>query len=249
MSDTQNRSVIVLIGGGHASGKATTVSLLVKELHSTIPSDMIEVITINLSDYEEAIDGNDNSSKKLEHSAISYGDSNRFSQFRPSRFRFDKLREELLSHGETPGDQKQKIYLIYGLYALYDKALRSMSQLKVFISSDPDTRLVRWIRRDVVNGTQSLESVINGYLQGARIEMRNFIFPTKEFADVIMPNGAETNAVRLIVDGMIQFLASRADPEGMYIPSTTGNYLRPGNDGFFGKDIFDSQKESFYELS
>ncbi|EMG47819.1 Uridine kinase [Candida maltosa Xu316] len=122
--------------------------------------------------------------------------TDKFPRLKPSRFQFDALKAELLQNLETPVDQPQKILIVHGLYALYDKELRDMSHIKVFIDSDPDTRLIRWIRRDVLkNNIDTLEGVINAYLLGARSEMSDFIFPTKEFADVIMPRGAESNAV------------------------------------------------------
>ena len=136
---------------------------------------------------------------------------------------------------------------MHGLYALYDKEIRNIAHIKAFIDSDSDTRLIRWIRRDVLqNQTDSLEGVINAYLLGARSEMSDFIFPTKEFADVILPRGAEPNAVRLIIDGIMLYLNDK------HLTNDTTQFRRifcVQTEWELPKERFDVQKNKFYELN
>lgn len=250
-SNTVNRSIIVLLGGGHASGKKTTALSLKEELLAIVPECHVDVQIIDMNDYtvdgKSSIDSSQFVTNKS--AAISINKSNdKLPRLKPSRFQFDKLKTFLLNNLDTPSNEPQKILLVHGLYALYDKEIRNIAHIKAFIDSDSDTRLIRWIRRDVLqNQTDSLEGVINAYLLGARSEMSDFIFPTKEFADVILPRGAEPNAVRLIIDGIMLYLNDKhLTNDTTQFPE---NILRPNEIGNFQKERFDVQKNKFYELN
>ncbi|RCK56167.1 putative uridine kinase DAS2 [Candida viswanathii] len=246
-----NKSIIVLLGGGHASGKKTTALSLQKELLSTVPEGMVDVKIIDMNHYKDdgktSIDSLQFASSKSAAITVN-NDCAKYPRLKPSRFKFDVLKADLLPDLQAPVSAPQKILIVHGLYALYDKEIRDMSHIKVFIDSDPDTRLIRWIRRDVLTDqVDSLEGVINAYLLGARSEMSDFIFPTKEFADVIMPRGAELNAVRLVIDGIKFYLSDKhINNDKMHLPE---NYLRPHELGNFRKERFDVQKNKFYELN
>lgn len=246
-----NKSIIVLLGGGHASGKKTTALSLQEELLSSVPQGIVDVKVIDMNHYKDdgktSIDSSQFSSSKSAAITVS-NDCEQYPRLKPSRFKFDKLKADLLADVESKIGEPQKILIVHGLYALYDKEIRKMSHIKVFIDSDPDTRLIRWIRRDVLNDqVDSLEGVINAYLLGARSEMSDFIFPTKEFADVIMPRGAEPNAVRLVIDGIKLYVNDKhVHNEKLHLPE---NYLRPNEVSNFRKERFDVQKNKFYELN
>lgn len=236
-------SIVILIGGGHAAGKRTTAHLLRDEISNTLGDCNLDTKVIDLNEYTDESEKYTCSQSKS--AAITVGTGPGI-KLKPSRFNFDRLKQDMKKDLVTAPGEPQKVIIIHGLYALYDKELRDLSQIRVFIISDPDIRLIRWIRRDVLDPSKnvSLELVINSYLQGAREEMSNFIFPTKEFADVIMPRGAEMNAVRLIIDGILPFIAS-----GLHAPDkiTYSSNLRPSDD--FLKEKFDDQKGKFYELN
>lgn len=217
--------IIVLVGGGHAAGKHTANKLLLEGLKGRGITDSHQVHSIDMEDYVKEFDGE--SCKN-----------------RPSRFDFAKLKTDIF---DLP---LNSIVIVIGLYALYDKDLRRAAQIKVFIDSDPDTRLIRWIKRDIVDddpnsdpspsATSNLETVLNLYLNGARTEMTDYIFPTKEFADVILPRGVEQQSVNLLIDG-IQPLLNIKPTHGI-----TRNILRPKT---FRKEKFDNEKGKFYELN
>lgn len=211
-------SIIVLIGGGHASGKTTAADLLKIEVTKTFPE--LSVKLIDMDNY--LIPGMINESRYSSSKSTAITVSNEvFQPLKPSRFDFKQLKDDL-TQDET------QLVIVHGLYALYDKEIRDLSKFKIFISSDADTRLIRWIRRDVTSGNCSLETVINKYLQGARAEMNDFINPTKEFSDVIMPTGAEANAVGLIVDGISPYV---------------------GKQSHYSVPVYHEEKKSFYELN
>lgn len=235
-------SVLVLIGGGHAAGKKTTALAIEKgicQLAEHVPS--IEVVDMSTYMDPSTITTLEDS----KNSAITVG-TKKLLALKPSRFDFQRLKSDLSASlaAVSSLDHVQKLIIVHGLYALYDKELRDMSQIKVFIGGDNDTRLIRWIRRDVLGTkTVSLEKVVNSYLHGAKQEMSDYIFPTKEQADVIMPRGAELNAISLIIDGILPYLKQ----ERMSEPSSS-NVLRP-HDKSFHTERFDNQKGKYYELN
>lgn len=249
MSGPLSTSILVLLGGGHAAGKRTAALSIKEQLLSMMMESPIDVQVIDMNEYtdheQSSVDPSQFSSSKSAAITVRKEDKHKVPVLKPSRFNFEKLKHDLKALDQA--NTTQKVVLVHGLYALYDKDLREMSHIKVFIDSDADTRLIRWIRRDVLEGkTENLETVINAYLLGARVEMSDYIFPTKEFCDVIMPKGPETNSVSLVIDGILLYVPKNNQPQRTDLPS---NYLRPSEIGNFEKEKFDIQKNKFYQLN
>ncbi|KAG7195160.1 uncharacterized protein KQ657_003684 [Scheffersomyces spartinae] len=217
-----NKCVVVLLGGGHAAGKKSTASLLKEELQKLQKSNKLNIVKLDLEDYK-VVDSSSCSTK-------------------PSRFDFDGVRNYIQANSES--EDFQTVFIVYGLYALYNKELRNISHMRVFIDSDLDTRLIRWIRRDVLqNKVSTLEDILYEYMEKSREEMSEFIFPTKEYADVVMPRGPEPHAVSLLVDGILPYLSTI----DLNSHTHTSIPLRPME--HFNKEKFDGQKGSFYEIN
>lgn len=231
--------MLVLIGGGHASGK-TTAALWIKKEIENLPEYRPSALDIEVIDMAKYTDETPIVLLGGENAAITVG-AKVLLKLKPSRFDFDTLKADIRAKTVEHDGEPLKLIIVHGLYALYDKELSEMSQTKVYIGGDSDSRLIRWIRRDVLSTPPKvgLDSVINYYLHGAKQEMSDFIFPTKERADIIMPKGPEANAVSLIVDGIISILGSTKS-------AITTNTLRPNA---FQNERFDNQKGKYYELN
>jgi uridine kinase len=85
----------------------------------------------------------------------------------------------------TPAD----IVVVEGILVLYEPALRTMFDLRVFVDSDADVRFIRRLERDVAERGRTPESVIAQYLATVRPSHLQFVEPTKRYADVIVPHG------------------------------------------------------------
>lgn len=85
--------------------------------------------------------------------------------------------------------QPARIIVVEGILVLWDPALRERFDLKVFLDTDADLRLIRRLRRDVAERGRSTESVIAQYLSTVRPAHEQFIEPSKRYADVIIPEG------------------------------------------------------------
>jgi len=82
-----------------------------------------------------------------------------------------------------------QIVVVEGILVLWEPSLRERFDLKVFLDTDADLRLIRRLQRDVAERGRSPESVIEQYLVTVRPAHEQFIEPSKRYADVIIPNG------------------------------------------------------------
>lgn len=127
----------------------------------------------------------------------------------PAQFDFQLMVEDISTKYKD-----MDVVLLFGLYALYDQRIRDLATISVYIDCDSDVRLGRWIKRDVLclpkeDQQRKLESVMDSYLNFSRDEMKRSISPTKEYADVILPRGADATGVAIIVDGLQPLIESR----------------------------------------
>jgi len=81
------------------------------------------------------------------------------------------------------------IIVLEGIMVLGDEELRSMMDIKVYVDTDSDIRLMRRIRRDVSERGRTLESVLEQYERFVRPMHLQFVEPTKRYADIILPEG------------------------------------------------------------
>lgn len=96
-----------------------------------------------------------------------------------------------------------RIVIFEGILALYDERLRRHMDIKVFVDADSDVRLARRIKRDIAVRGRSMESVLHQYERFVKPAFDEFVLPTKQFADVVVPRGAENRvAIDLLVQGI-----------------------------------------------
>lgn len=88
--------------------------------------------------------------------------------------------------------------VIEGIFALYDEDINQMLDLRLYVETDADVRILRRIRRDVIERGRDLEGVIEQYLSTVKPMHERFVEPTKKRADLIIPEGANTVAVELL---------------------------------------------------
>jgi uridine kinase len=91
--------------------------------------------------------------------------------------------------GEVRMVSPSRIIVVDGILALWEPRLRERFDLRIFVDTAPDIRLIRRIRRDVAQRGRSVDSVIEQYLATVRPAHERFIEPSKRYADVIIPEG------------------------------------------------------------
>ena len=94
---------------------------------------------------------------------------------------------------------------IEGILILEDERLRDLMDIKVYVDTDDDIRIIRRIKRDMVERGRTLDSIINQYMSVVKPMHHQFIEPTKKFADIIIPEGGSN---RVAIDLMTTKIAS-----------------------------------------
>ncbi len=85
--------------------------------------------------------------------------------------------------------QPREIIILEGIMILEDARLRELLDIKIFVDTDSDVRILRRIKRDIRDRGRTLESVVNQYLTTVKPAHNQFIEPTKRYADIIIPEG------------------------------------------------------------
>ncbi|WP_224429199.1 uridine kinase [Pediococcus acidilactici] len=100
------------------------------------------------------------------------------------------------------------VVILEGILILSDERIRDMLDIKVYVDTDDDIRIIRRIERDTRERGRSLESIITQYLTGVKPMYHQFIEPTKRYADLIVPEGGENSvAIDLLVTKVRDILA------------------------------------------
>ena len=182
---------IVGIAGGSASGKTTIVNRIREKFGD-------DIVVISHDSYYKA------------HNDLSYDERTRLNYDHPSSFDTELLIEDVkkLKNGEeidipvydyaihNRSDQTihivpKPVILLEGILILENKALRDLMDVKVFVDTDADERLMRRIRRDTIERARSVDSVLTQYAQTVKPMHEQFIEPSKKYADLIIPRGGE----------------------------------------------------------
>ena len=109
---------------------------------------------------------------------------------------------------ETVHVEPKPVIIIEGIMALLNKQLRDMMDLKIFVDTDSDERLIRNIQRDCVERGRTVEMVIDRYQKVLKPMHEQFIEPTKKFADLIIPLGGENRSGIHILKKYIEGIVS-----------------------------------------
>uniref|UniRef100_A0A8C2J196 uridine/cytidine kinase n=1 Tax=Cyprinus carpio TaxID=7962 RepID=A0A8C2J196_CYPCA len=92
------------------------------------------------------------------------------------------------------------VVLFEGILMFYSQEIRDLFQMKLFVDTDADTRLSRRVLRDISERGRDLEQVLSQYITFVKPAFEEFCLPTKKYADVIIPRGADNLvAINLIV--------------------------------------------------
>ncbi|MBI1800450.1 MAG: uridine kinase [Chloroflexi bacterium] len=90
---------------------------------------------------------------------------------------------------ETKRLDPRKIIVVEGILIFVDRALRELMNIKIFVDADSDVRLLRRIKRDIIERQRTLDVVLDQYERTVRPMHLEFVEPSKRYADVIIPEG------------------------------------------------------------
>jgi uridine kinase len=100
--------------------------------------------------------------------------------------------------------EPQDVIILEGILVLEDERLRNLMDIKLYVDTDADLRIIRRLTRDIKERGRSFDSVIDQYLNVVRPMHNQFIEPTKRYADVIIPEGGQNHVAIDIMVTKIQ---------------------------------------------
>ena len=101
---------------------------------------------------------------------------------------------------ETVHLEPAPLVIVEGLMILYDPEIRKLLDLKIYVDTPDDIRFIRRLLRDINERGRTLESVVKQYLERVRPGHASFIEPTKEYANLIVPEGGQNeNALQVLI--------------------------------------------------
>jgi len=110
---------------------------------------------------------------------------------------------------ETVHIEPRKVIIVEGILVLSNPKLRDLFDIKIYVHADSDERLIRRLQRDMKERGHDLEKVLHRYQTNVKPMHNQFIEPTKEFADIIIPNNKyNTVAVDIVRSIINEKLAS-----------------------------------------
>jgi len=206
-----SRRILIGIAGGSGSGKTLVARTIVRELGSK------RVVVIDQDSYYrnlEQIPFRDREARNFDH---------------PDAFDHDllhqHLRELLEGHAidqpvydyakherasETRRISDHVVVVLEGILIFHDPELRALMDIKLFVDADSDVRLIRRLRRDILERGRSVDSILRQYEDSVRPMHLQFVEPSKRFADVIIPGGGHNKvAIDLVKTKIRELLRER----------------------------------------
>ncbi len=114
---------------------------------------------------------------------------------------------------DTVHVEPKEVIIVEGIMALYDKSIREQMDLKIFVDAGADERLLRVIVRDIAERGHPLEMLIDKYRNVLKPMHDEFIEPTKQYADIIIPNGGNNAKA---IDMMRMYISAAVREERMH---------------------------------
>lgn len=108
---------------------------------------------------------------------------------------------------ETVHVKPQKLIILDGLMIFYDKRIRDILDLKLYVDTPADIRFIRRLVRDIKERGRTVESVIEQYTKVVRPGHFNFIEPCKEYADLIIPEGGHNEKAMEVIFSFVHSIS------------------------------------------
>lgn len=182
------------VAGGSASGKTT----IINKLRDFFGED---IAVISHDSYYKA------------HPEMSYEERSQLNYDHPDSFESDRMAEDVrrlikgyaidmpvydyVIHNRsdvTVRIEPKTVIVMEGILILENKELRDLMDIKIFVDTDADERLMRRIKRDMIERGRSIESIIDQYAKTVKPMHEEFVEPSKKHADIIIPRGGENAA-------------------------------------------------------
>ncbi|MGB0887917.1 MAG: uridine kinase [Vicingaceae bacterium] len=197
--------IIIGIAGGTGSGKTTVVNKIANNLPQ-------ENVTIFPQD-----------AYYKDNSELTFDERKKINYDHPNSIDFDLLLQHIqeLKDGKAVNQpiysysthartedytvvHPKQILIVEGILAFTNEELRNHCDIKIFVHTDADDRLIRRIRRDITERGRDVQEVLNRYEKTLKPMHNQFIEPTMKYADMIIPVGGENKVAIDVLVSMIK---------------------------------------------
>lgn len=199
-----DKVLVIGIAGGTGSGKTTLTNRIAEQFPQS-------VTVIKHDNYYKA------------HDDMTYEERSKLNYDHPYAFDTDLMIEHLkeLKQGrviecpvydftihnrskETMIIEPARVLIVEGILIFENKELCDQMDIRIFVDTDADLRIVRRIQRDVMERARSLESVINQYLNTVKPMHEQFVEPSKKNANIIVPEGGYNQVAMEMIQNQIR---------------------------------------------
>ena len=205
------KPLMIGIAGGTGSGKTTLVNRLKEQF-----GDDISVLS--------------HDSYYAAHHDLTLEERQALNYDHPAAFDTDRMIQDLLTlrdgdpiqcpvydysiHDRTDKTTEihpNKVILVDGILIFENETLRNLMEIKIYVDTDADVRILRRIIRDVKQRGRSLDSVVEQYLTTVKPMHEQFVEPSKRYADVIVPEGGENLVALMMIIQRIAYHIEHGD--------------------------------------
>ena len=199
--------LVIGVAGGSGSGKTTISSSIVAQ----IGKDLVALV--------------EHDSYYRDYGSLSFEERAKVNFDHPDSLETDLLIEHLraliagrsiekpvydfTTHSRLPETvtvEPKPTIVVDGILVLVEQELRELMDLKIYVDTDADLRILRRLQRDIEERNRSLDSVISQYLSTVRPMHLQFVEPSKRYADIIIPEGYNRRAVATVMGMVRQYL-------------------------------------------
>lgn len=201
-------TLIIGIAGGTGSGKTTITNKIIEHFKG-------DVSVVCHDNYYKVLDD------------IPFEERKKLNYDHPDSFDTDLMIEDLKKlrehvpvyspvydytvHNRSKEDKilvmPNKVIIVEGILLFCDKRLRDMFDIKIYVDTDADVRILRRLVRDMNERGRTVESIITQYLSTVKPMHELFVEPSRRYADVIVPEGFNPVALDMIFSKIESFLA------------------------------------------
>lgn len=230
MANKKKEPFLIGVAGGISSGKSSVCRKIIDELEILNDQHKKQVLIISLDSFYKKLNVDElQKAEKGDHN-LDHPESfdeelalktlmniieGRTVQIPIYDKKSYKTTEEIIniSHDAVPD-----VIILEGILVFYYPKIRELCNMKLFVDCDADTRLSRRVLRDMEEYKRPLEHILGYYQKYVKPAFEEFCLPTKKYADVIIPRGAENIvAINLIVQHINDYLNSTASHKMTYL--------------------------------
>ena len=216
MSETiENQACIVIaIAGASASGKSLIASTIYKELKEELSSDDIGIISEDAYykdqthlTMEERVKTNYDHPNSMDHHLLveHLRQLKQGEAIEIPEYDYSQHNRKTTTKNFAP----KKIIILEGILLLTDEEIRNEINVSIFVDAPLDICFIRRLQRDMVERGRTMETVIAQYRKTVRPMFLQFIEPSKQYADIIVPKGGKNRIAINILKAQIKQLLSK----------------------------------------